>query len=1089
MIKRVRKSFRDIVFLASAFASIAATAQTTGGTISGTISDPTGAVVAGAQVKITDTATAISQILTTNGSGLFDAPNLTPGNYDVLVTMAGFSDTKSQAIVTVGRNIVLNMSLQMAASSTVHVQVNAITPTVDLGSSSLNQTVDGKTVRELPLNGRDWTSLSILEPNVHTVDNQVAISAGDNSRANRGIGTQLTIGGNRPQQNNYRLDGITVNDYSGGGPGGALGLTLGVDAIQEFSVVTSNASAEYGRVSGGVVAAVTRAGGNQFHGSGYEFIRNSALDAKNYFYTGPAPFKRNQFGGSVGGPIFKDHTFFFFDYEGIRQDLSSATSITTPTSAARLGQLHCSPGKSSQICPVVVDPKVVPYFAIYPVPNQPIPAYSDTGTYSYTSAQRTTENFFTGRVDQTFSAKDNLHVTGLSDDSDNSQPDVYNFILNGLVVNRKDFSVTENHVFTPNLVNFARVGFARSVVQAPSTSTAINPLANETSLGFTPTFTVGEIQVPGLTTFLGGVGAEGSYRYAYNSYQVGDDFYWTRGAHSLQFGGSFEQIQSNNLGSLTGGYYIFGGLAQFLTNQPSQFSSAIPGNPGAIYLRQKVYGGYAEDNWRVRKNLTANIGIRYEPTSVVGEKYGHIASLKNITDPAPTTGVPYFQNPTLRDVSPRIGFAWDPFSRGTTSVRAGFGIYDTLPLTYLFNLTTLNSAPYSVNVSLSNAAQLAGTFPKQSYTIASAGTANRVGFVQPNPPRSYVEQFNLNIQQQIAEGTTLEVGYTGAHGVHQPLHANDGNYVQPLNPQDTFNMVWPRFVYNSKTKSYATSGVKINPILGTIDSIKWNEDTNYNALNVALRTNIGSTRFGFSYTWSKSLDLSSSSVGGTNFTNSIINPYLFQSQRFRGLSDFNVANNVVVNGLYTMPTVGSSTLVRKITEGFQLGGIFRFATGLPFTPLVSGDALGLSSNNPLSFPDRIKGPGCSGNPTNINDKANFIKVQCFAFPQPIVLPDGSAHPPYEPRNGNLQRNSIIGPTLTTVDMSLVKSTSVESISQTARVEFRTEVFNLLNHPNFAVPSRTNSAIFNASGQSLTPNVLTTNSTNNRQLQFGLKLIF
>ena len=211
----------------------------------------------------------------------------------------------------------------------------------------MNQTVDGKTLRELPLNGRDWTSLSILEPNVHTVDNQLSISAGDNSRSNRGVGTQISIGGTRPRQNNYRLDGITTNDYSGAGPGGALGGTLGVDAIQEFTVVTSNATSDYGRTSGGVISAVTRPGTNHFHGSGYEFIRNSALDSKNYFSTGPAPFKRNQFGGTIGGPIRKDKAFFFFNYEGLRQSRTTATLDTVPSPNARLGWLAVHPNRDS----------------------------------------------------------------------------------------------------------------------------------------------------------------------------------------------------------------------------------------------------------------------------------------------------------------------------------------------------------------------------------------------------------------------------------------------------------------------------------------------------------------------------------------------------------------------------------------------------------------------------------------------------------------------------------------------------------------------------------------------------------------------
>ena len=236
-------------------------------------------------VTIVNRGTGIGQTLKTTSTGLFNKPNLDPGNYDVTIEAKGFSSVKTEAIVDVGHDTVLVMKLQVGTVSDQVIDVFSTAPAVDLGSTQLNQTVDGKTLRELPLNGRDWTSLSILEPNVHTVDNQLSISAGDNSRSNRGVGTQISIGGTRPQQNNYRLDGVTTNDYSGAGPGGALGGTLGVDAIQEFTVVTSNATSDYGRTAGGVVSAVTRQGTNKFHGSAYEFIRNSALDAKNYFST------------------------------------------------------------------------------------------------------------------------------------------------------------------------------------------------------------------------------------------------------------------------------------------------------------------------------------------------------------------------------------------------------------------------------------------------------------------------------------------------------------------------------------------------------------------------------------------------------------------------------------------------------------------------------------------------------------------------------------------------------------------------------------------------------------------------------------
>src|SRR5438105_8104834 len=316
-------------------------AQMSGGSISGTVVDPTGAVVPEATVTILNRATGSSQTLTTTSTGLFNQPSLDPGTYQVTIKAQGFGTVQTDALVDVGHDTVLTMKLQVASGTQV-INVSTASSTVDLGSTQLNQTVDGKTLRELPLNGRDWTSLSILEPNVHTVDNQLSISAEANTRSNRGVGTQISIGGTRPQQNNYRLDDISTNDYSGSGPGGALGGTLGVDAIQEFTVVTSNATPDYGRTSGGVVSAVTRQGTNQFHGSAYEFIRNSALDARNYFSTATAPLKRNQFGGTVGGPIRKDKAFFFFNYEGLRQSRTTATIDTVPSPNARSGLLQCT---------------------------------------------------------------------------------------------------------------------------------------------------------------------------------------------------------------------------------------------------------------------------------------------------------------------------------------------------------------------------------------------------------------------------------------------------------------------------------------------------------------------------------------------------------------------------------------------------------------------------------------------------------------------------------------------------------------------------------------------------------------------------
>ncbi len=570
-------------------------AQIAGGSITGTVTDPSGAVIPGAAVTITNRGTGISVNLTSTSSGIINKPNLDPGTYEVTVTAQGFATMKTEALVDIGHDTVLELKLALGSGDQQTVTVTDATPTVDLGSTQLNQTVDGKTLRELPLNGRDWTSLSTLEPNVHTVDNQLSISAGDNSRSNRGIGTQISIGGTRPAANNYRLDGVTTNDYTGAGPGGALGGTLGVDAIQEFTVVTSNSTPEYGRTYGGVISAVTRAGTNGFHGTLYEFIRNSALDARNYFSTNTAPFKRNQFGATVGGPIRKDKAFFFFNYEGLRQNRTTATVDTVPSPNALKGSLVCTqaskaplnaaclsgiggsqaPAGSTGIQQYTIDANIIPYLGIFPTSVTNISG--DTATYTFDSNAIAKEDLYTGRVDYTLSQKDSIHATALNDASNDTQPDLYDFVLTGLDVTRRVYSVQEQHTFSSSLGNSAHAGYAYSFAIAPASSAGINPLASNQNLGFVPGNNIGEIQIGGLSTFFGGVNAEGVYAFHYHSYQAGDDVYWTHGAHSIQAGVSWEHIESNDLGNVTNGYFTFANFQSFITNAPTSFTSNIPG--------------------------------------------------------------------------------------------------------------------------------------------------------------------------------------------------------------------------------------------------------------------------------------------------------------------------------------------------------------------------------------------------------------------------------------------------------------------------------------------------------------------------------
>ena len=688
-------------------------AQVTGGTISGTVTDSTLAPVPGATVRVLNVRRGEIRTVETNDRGFYNAPSLLPGRYDVMVDAPGFaSAVQKDVLVEVAKGVVVNLQLRVgnvAEKVVVSAEVSEVTTT----SSTLSNVVGGQTVRDLPINGRDWTMLATLEPGVHTVEAQTPITVSGNARGNRGFGTQMTINGNRPQQNNYRLDGISINDYSGSGPGNVLGAALGVDAVQEFSVVTGNASADYGRTSGGVINAVTRSGQNEVHGSAYEFHRNSALDARNFFDGNRIPpFKRNQFGASLGGPVFlpgvgydgRNKTFFFADYEGLRQDLGSTTVLTVPSRAARAGQFLPA-GQS-------VDSKVIPYLAIFPLPD-PGTENGAYGNFSSASQAITIENLFTTRMDHKFSEKDSLDGTFLMDPSKTTGPDNYRFVLIRQEADRKTFSLAETHMFTTNLLNIARVGYNRAVVEAPISTGAINPLAADTSLGFRAGAPAGSMDISGITSFNGGVGGIGETTYHYGSYQGYDDLLYTRGAHSWKFGVAFEHIQSNEfaIGDPLG-RYTFDTLNNFLTDQPATFNATLPGANPTFYLRQSVVGAYAQDDYRLRRNLTLNLGLRYEMATVPTEKYNRLSNLTDITSSQPQLGSPYFQNPTLRNVSPRLGFAWDPFKDGRTSLRGAFGIYDTLPLTYLYELLVVNTNPFSLtgSVQLSSCSKITCQF-------------------------------------------------------------------------------------------------------------------------------------------------------------------------------------------------------------------------------------------------------------------------------------------------------------------------------------------------------------------------------------------
>jgi hypothetical protein len=1030
-------------------------AQVAGGDISGVVTDPSRAAISGATVALKSFDTRIVRTVKANAEGFYAAPNLVPGQYEVTVSAAGFESQISRIALTTGEEAELNFGLRIGSVDQT-VEVSGPAEGIQLSTSAVGAVMSQKAIEELPLNGRSWTDLAVLEPGVTAIEAQPSYTAG-NGRGNRGFGAQLAISGARPQQNNYRLDGISINDYSNGGPGSVLGGNLGVDAIQEFSIFSSNYSAIYGKASGGVINATIRSGTNEFHGSAYEFLRNSVLDARNFFdQASPPPFRRNQFGGSAGGPLIRNRTFVFADYEAIRQSTGVTNVVTAPSPAAREGILSTGA--------VRVDPTVARYLTFYPLPNAGLLGNGDTGVFTFVGQQVANEDFVTTRIDHQFSDRDRLFGTYRFDDARFRAPDSLNTELVGSSTRNQMAVVEETHLFSAATLNSLRFGISRSVANNNESIGALVPAAADVSLGATAGRAAAGVMVPGLTTFNGGLGGAGTYLYHYTSLQVYDDVFQTRGLHSLKFGFALERMRDNiRAFGVPNGQFVFGSLPAFLTNQPTSFQLGSAASSTPRGLRQTLVAGYLQDDWRVRPRLTVNLGLRYEMTTVPTEVNSKLSELRNISDPKPHLGNPYFDNPTKRNFEARAGFSWDPFGDGRTALRAGFGIYDVLPLPYEFELLSSLAAPFYV-IGVSNPPP--GSFPAGAAQFLGASTLAQA-YIEPMPHRDYVMQWNVNIQRNVTKDLTVTAAYVGSRGIHQPFRTDDVNVVLPQRTPDGY--LWP---------SPAGSGTVLNPNNGQIRGLFWDGNSAYDALEIraARRFHQGFQIEG-AFTWSKSIDTGSSTLVGNAFSNGITGLPWYDLKIGRGVSDFNVPRAATINGIWEVAIAKSSRgITHAVLGGWQISGIFKALDGIPFTPQIAGDPLGQKSAATIDFPNRLSAPGC-GSGVNPENATRYIKTQCFAFPAPATL------------LGNGGRNILTGPGLVNADLSLVKNIRIPRISDRFRVQWRAEFFNAFNRSNF-LPPLNNLKIFDAAGRPVaSAGLLDTTATPSRQIQFALKLVW
>jgi Carboxypeptidase regulatory-like domain/TonB dependent receptor len=1100
-------------------------AQVAGAMLKGSVTDATGATVPKAQVSITDVATGIAHNVTTDAAGTYSAANLRPGDYQVRVTATGFAvEVRSGITLTVGAQQVLDISLRVGQMSQV-VEVAGEAPTVELASSEISAEITSATVRELPLNGRSWTSLATLQPGVSQINTQPSFTVGAD-RGNRGFGSQISVSGSRPQMDNYRLDGVTMNGYSNAAPGSVTGEKLGVDAVQEFSVISTNQGAEYGRTAGGVVNAITKSGTNQFHGTGYEFLRNSALDARNFFDVPSSPippFRRNQFGASAGGPVIKDRTFVFGDYEGVRQYQGHSVGNIVPSRNARLGILAGQTGANMPVgtpctqngasghwlstqASVCVDDSAAKYLVFYPLPDAV--TSGDTGSNTFVQNQIVHEDFFTVRADHKFSDKDSIFGTIVWDRTPYTTPDGMNNVLLGNFTKDQMDIIEWTHSFTSTFVNSARFGFNRARADVDYGVSAINPAAADKSLAANPGRTAAQVLGlgEGIPIMTGGVGANPTYFYRWNSFQYYDDAFVTRGKHSIKFGGSVERMQLNATGlSNPNGVFTFKGLQNFLTNQSAKFNSGIGSTLHSRGYRQTLFGIYLQDDWRIRSNLTLNLGLRYETVTVEKETTGQTAVLYNPTDPKAHCGIlatdacgavgPMYQNPTHKDFQPRVGFAWDPFHNGKTAVRGGFGLFDNLPLIYQFTGMEILAAPFFELGSINKTP--AGSF--YAGIPALPLSSLRGAYIENKMPRNYVMQWNLNIQQQITPSVTAFLGYVGNHGVHMPLRIDDYDIVLPT--LTSAGYLWPNPI---------GSGEVLNPNFGSIRGMFYSGSSIFHALEAGVTKKMShGLQLQGAFTWSKSIDDSSGTGYADQFSNSMSSLVHFDNRLLRGVSDFNIGRTLVINGIWQVPTAKSlNPIVGGLVNGWQVQSIFKVSDGIPFTPTFAtgADPLGLGSSDDLDYPNRLGGSGCNSlvNPGN---PVQYVKTECFAVPtapnqafwdancDPAPPSFGGPLPAGDLRcfnlRGNAGRNILTAPGLINMDFAVFKNNHIRRISETFNVQFRAEMFNILNRANFAppvLPDQTD--IFNGDG-SLNDSAgqLKSTVTDAREIQFGVKIVW
>ena len=1099
-------------------------AQVETATISGTATDSSGAVLAGANVSAKNVGTNITQSTVSDGAGRYRIPDLRIGTYDVSASLSGFQTVVHKSItLTVGTNLVVDFSLPVGqVSQTVNVESEV--SRVETQTATVSSLVTPEQVSQLPLNGRNFEQLLSLAPGVQSVTQAYYTGGGGGgiSSGFYGPGQTYSVAGSRPVGQVFLLDNQDLQGYWEKGTGSNItGNSMGVEALNEFQVLTNTYSSQFGG-TGAAINAASKAGTNSLHGSAYEFVRNSALDARNFFDGPQIPaFGRNQFGGSVGGPIIKDKLFFFANYEGLISNLGITGNQFVPDTLSRTGSVPCNDvaGQTPATCvsgnrlPAPVSPNIAPYLGLYPDPNisctgaPPYPKPCQLVTagpfihYPSGNALVTTianqpehENYILGRVDYVLGSKDTLFGRYISDTAYLKLPVPFSNLPLWPVVDHggdQYFVLEEKHIISPNAINQVRFSFSRTNERADQnflSDPATDPLQLYLANGFAaPFYTPGQREdgnfiVAGGTSPVG-PGATARFHLIEDKFTGGDDISWTHGAHSITFGASVTRVQDNIAVGREGGIFVFGSLPGFLAGTPVQFQGETNPSPTfnrTRYSRAIEFFPYIQDDWKVRSNLTVNIGLRYDfETNPIcfGAGFACTNLLNPLTSPT-FVSVRHVAkvNPNGLNFDPRIGVAWDPFGDHKTSVRAGFGIFHE----QLAARTYLNG--YSEDPP-SNTVVLAGPgaiplFPNPAKCAPACSPVYGAvyGYDYRSDTSPYVMQYNLTVQRDLGHGMVASLGYIGAQGVHLYNQRNYNTRAVVGGPSDCTSSACT-FTGLPRNPAFCfpvSATCAVGTALG-LDFAAPISHSTYNGLVASLTRQLSRNLQGqVSYTYSRSIDNGSASSGLEQSSFEITDVY---NQAYdRGPSSFNVDQALRVNAVYNLPFTGN-----KLVSGWQLSEIFSASSGFPVNVLTGltpqrSNTGGLTGDRPNFV------AGCSPYQIPSATRQQLLQVKLVPWFNPAcyaVQPAATL--------GNVGRNSLIGPGLVDLDFSIIKQTR---ITEKLNTEFRAEFFNILNRTNFGQPA---GAVFAGTGAapfiSGTAGVITTTATTSRQIQFAVKLLF